>query len=46
MDDNFNIDTLPIADEIKNNFERIIDLLGEDKDRERSKKLHYEQPKQ
>ena len=34
MDDNFNIDTLPIADEIKNNFERIIDLLGEDKDRE------------
>jgi len=34
VDDNFNIDTLPIADEIKNNFERIIDLLGEDKDRE------------
>ncbi len=38
MDDNFNIDTLPIADEIKNNFERIIDLLGEDKDREGLKK--------
>ena len=38
MDDNFNVDTLPIADEIKNNFERIIDLLGEDKDREGLKK--------
>ena len=38
MDDNFNIDTLPITDEIKNNFERIIDLLGEDKDREGLKK--------
>ena len=38
MDDNFNIYTLPIADEIKNNFERIIDLLGEDKDREGLKK--------
>ena len=38
MDDNFNIDTLPIADEIKNNFERIIDLLGENKDREGLKK--------
>ena len=38
MDDNFNIDTLPIADEIKNNFERIIDLLVEDKDREGLKK--------
>lgn len=38
MDDNFNIDTLPISDEIKNNFERIIDLLGEDKDREGLKK--------
>ena len=34
MDDNFNIDTLPITDEIKINFERIIDLLGEDTDRE------------
>ena len=38
MDDNFNIDTLPIADEIKNNFERIIGLLGEDIDREGLKK--------
>lgn len=38
MNDNFNIDTLPIADEIKNNFERIIDLIGEDKDREGLKK--------
>ena len=38
MDDNFNIDTFPIAEEIKNNFERIIDLLGEDKDREGLKK--------
>ena len=38
MNDNFNIDTLPIADEIKNNFERIIDLLGEDNDREGLKK--------
>ena len=34
MNDNFKIDTLPIADEIKINFERIIDLLGEDTDRE------------
>ena len=34
MDDNFNIDTLPITDEIKINFERIIDLLGENTDRE------------
>ena len=38
MDNNFNVDILPIADEIKNNFERIIDLLGEDKDREGLKK--------
>jgi len=38
MDDNFNIDTLPITDEIKINFERIIDLLGEDTDREGLKK--------
>ena len=38
MDDNFNIDTFPIAEEIKNNFESIIDLLGEDKDREGLKK--------
>ena len=38
MDNNFNVDILPIGDEIKNNFERIIDLLGEDKDREGLKK--------
>ena len=38
MDDNFNTDTLPMTVEIKNNFERIIDLLGEDKDREGLKK--------
>ncbi|MAG18680.1 MAG: GTP cyclohydrolase I FolE [Flavobacteriaceae bacterium] len=38
MNDNFKIDTLPIADEIKINFERIIDLLGEDTDREGLKK--------
>ena len=38
MNDNFNIDTLPIADEIKINFERIIDLLGEDTEREGLKK--------
>jgi GTP cyclohydrolase I len=34
MNDNFNIDTLPITDEIKINFSKIIDLLGEDTDRE------------
>ena len=34
MNDNFNIDTLPITDEIKINFTKIIDLLGEDTDRE------------
>ena len=38
MNDNFKIDTLPIADEIKINYERIIDLLGEDTDREGLKK--------
>ena len=38
MNDNFKIDTLPIADEIKINFERIIDLLGEDTEREGLKK--------
>ena len=38
MDDNFNTDTLPMTVEIKNNFESIIDLLGEDKDREGLKK--------
>ena len=34
MNDNFKIDNLSIADEIKINYERIIDLLGEDTDRE------------
>ena len=34
MNDNFNIDTFPINDEIKINFSKIIDLLGEDTDRE------------
>jgi GTP cyclohydrolase I len=34
MNDNFNIDTLPITDDIKINFTKIIDLLGEDTDRE------------
>ena len=38
MNDNFKIDTLPIAEEIKINFEKIIDLLGEDTDREGLKK--------
>ena len=34
MNDNFNIDTFPITDEIKINFSKIIDLLGENTDRE------------
>lgn len=34
MNDNFNIDTFPITDEIKINFSKIIYLLGEDTDRE------------
>ncbi|MBH46117.1 MAG: GTP cyclohydrolase I FolE [Flavobacteriaceae bacterium] len=34
MNENFNIDTLPITDEIKRNFSKIIDLLGEDTGRE------------
>ena len=34
MNDNFNLDTLPITDEIKVNFNRIIGLLGEDANRE------------
>lgn len=34
MNDNFNIDTFPITDEIKINFSKIIDLIGEDTDRE------------
>ena len=34
MNDNFNIDTFPITDEIRINFSKIIDLLGENTDRE------------
>ncbi len=34
MNDNFNIDTLPITEDIKINFSKIIGLLGEDTDRE------------
>tara|TARA_B100000963_G_scaffold290031_1_gene259754 strand:- start:41804 stop:42397 length:594 start_codon:yes stop_codon:yes gene_type:complete len=34
MNDNFNLDTLPITDEIKSNFFKIIQLLGEDIERE------------
>ena len=34
MNDNFNIDTLPITDEIKINFSKIIELFREDTDRE------------
>lgn len=34
MNDNFNIDTLPLVDEIKSNFANIINLLGEDTVRE------------
>lgn len=34
MNDNFNIDTFPITEEIKLNFSKIIDLLGEDNERE------------
>ena len=31
MNENFNIETLPITDQIKSYFEEIIDLLGENK---------------
>ena len=34
MNDNFNLNTLPITDEIKFNFFKIIELLGEDTERE------------
>jgi GTP cyclohydrolase I len=34
MNDNFNIETLPITEEIRVNFSKIIDLLGEDNERE------------
>ncbi len=34
MDENFNIETLPITEEIKTNYREIIDLVGEDPARE------------
>jgi len=34
MNDNFNIETLPITEEIRVNFSKIIDFLGEDNERE------------
>lgn len=34
IDDNFNIDTLPITEEIKGHFSEVINLLGEDTNRE------------
>ena len=34
IDDNFNIDTLPITEEIKGHFSEVINLLGEDTSRE------------
>ena len=34
MNDNFNIDTFPVTEEIRLNFSKIINLLGEDKNRE------------
>ena len=34
MDENFNIETLPVTEQIKTNYEDIVHLLGEDKDRE------------
>jgi len=34
MNDNFNIDTIPISEDIKINFSKIINLLGENTDRE------------
>ena len=34
MNENFNIETLPITEQIKTNYEDIIHLLGEDKDRQ------------
>jgi GTP cyclohydrolase I len=34
MNENFNINTISITEQIKSNYEEIIDLLGEDKDRE------------
>ena len=34
MNENFNLDTLPITEEMAEKFDKIIDLLGEDTSRE------------
>tara|TARA_S200000501_G_scaffold374528_1_gene424313 strand:+ start:5229 stop:5816 length:588 start_codon:yes stop_codon:yes gene_type:complete len=34
MNENFNIDTLPLTEELSNNYKYILDLLGEDKNRD------------
>lgn len=34
MNENFNIETLPVTEQIKTNYEDIVHLLGEDKERE------------
>lgn len=34
MNENFNIETLPITEQLKTNYEDIVHLLGEDKERE------------
>ena len=34
MNDNFNIETLKETDKIKSNYENILNLLGENKDRD------------
>ena len=33
MNENFNIDTFPLTEELKNNYKDILELLGEDKSR-------------
>ena len=34
MNDNFNIETFPVTEQIKTNYEDILQLLGENKERE------------
>ena len=34
MNENFNIDTFPLTEELSNNYKDILDLLGEDKNRD------------
>ena len=34
MNDNFNIETFPVTEQIKTNYEDILHLLGENKERE------------